>query len=128
MKARWIIFRTMLLALVVLLPSAMRATPRMPSTQRALNVSPCQTVRPQIHAKGLRQRQRMREAAYSLPGQHRPASRLHRNRGKKINIERDRMAGPGCRFLRRYILSMAPAPLDAPDGRNPSRGPPALSL
>lgn len=122
MNARWIILRALLLALMALSPSAMRATPP------TLSVSPCQIARAQIRTSAPMQRQKMREVAYSLPGQHRPASRLHRNRGKKISIERDLIAGPGCLPPCQYIFATTPVPLDGREGPNPSRGPPVLTL
>lgn len=122
MKARWIIFGALLLALVVS-PSAMRAMPRV---QRVF--SPCQIAKSQIRGNYGKQRHKApREVAYSLPGQHRPAPRLHRNRGKKINIQRGLMTMARCFAPCRYVFSITSAPLDVSDGPNPSRGPPAQS-
>lgn len=119
MKARWVIFGALFLAAFVS-PSAMRAMPRVSS------VYPCLAAKSRILPTYQRQRQPApREVAYSLPGQHRPASRLHRNRGKKISIERGLMTFAGCSAPRPYVFSPTTAPLDTPAGPNPSRGPPA---
>lgn len=122
MKARWIIFRVLLLVLVVS-PTSMRAMPRV------MPVVPCQIAKSEIRTTYDKQRHRApREVAYSLPGQHRPAPRLHRNRGKKISIERGLVALSGSSAPSRYIFSIVSAPLDGREGPNPPRGPPAQAL
>lgn len=122
MKARWIILRALLLALVVS-PSALRAMPRL------LSVPSCQNAKSQIRANHARQKHKTGlEVAYSQPGHHRPAQRMHRIRGKKIGIERGFIAGQGSSARNRYVFSVSRARLQDPDGPNPSRGPPSQSL
>ena len=121
MKARWIIFGALLLALVVSAP-AMRAMPR------ALRVSPCQASKSQTpanHAAG--KVKPLREVTYSLPV-HKPATRLHRIRGKKLSIERGFMRAQGSSAPSGYVFSIAREPQQDSDGPNPSRGPPSQSL
>lgn len=120
MKARWIIFGALLLALAVS-PPALRAMPR------ALSVSSCKTSKSQIRTNHAGRPKLQREVAYSLPA-HRPATRLHRNRGKKLSIERGFVRAQGFSAPSRYVFSMPRARLQDLDGPNPSRGPPTQSL
>jgi hypothetical protein len=122
MKARWLIFGVLLLAFVVS-PSEMRAIPHVP------RMYPCPIAKTRVRNNYARQSQRApREVAYSLPGHHRPAPRLHRIRGKKISIERSFIAATGSALPSRYVFAISPASLEGPDGPNPSRGPPSQSL
>lgn len=118
MKARRIILGALLLALVVS-PSAMRAM------SRSLSAPACQAPRPRIYTTHAGRTERApRKVADSLPGQNRPAPRLHRIRGKKISIQRGFVAPQRCSAQSRYLFAMAPVTLEDPDGPNPSRGPP----
>lgn len=120
MKARWIIFRVLLLVLVAS-PSAMRAMPR------SLGGPACRIAR--IHASYARPaHQIMRGALYTLPPHHRPTPRLHRIRGKKISIQSSLIVAEGCPGQCRYSFLIYPARMQEPDGPNPPRGPPTSYL
>jgi hypothetical protein len=121
MKARWVIFGVFLLAVAVS-PAAMRAVPLAP----AFTSPP--TTKFEIHTNYARHKhQSLRKVISSLPG-HRPATRLHRIRGKKLSIERAMLKAQGSSTPSRYVFSIAQVRPQNSDGPNPSRGPPASSL
>jgi hypothetical protein len=120
MKARSLILRALLFA-VVLAPSALRAS------ARPLGAPSCTVMKPQMRAglvgvKAVRTPDRLVAAK---PGHHGPAPRLHRIRGKKINIQSGFVSAPRC-YARTVFLFSAESFIQ-PDmgGPNPSRGPPS---
>lgn len=122
MKARSILFRALLVVLVVS-PTAMLALPQ------ALSVRSCQTPQPQIRTRYEAQGHRTTHLLVaSLPGHHGPATRLHRNRGKKISVQRGFVTTQGSPASSRHLFSNASVCMLDQDGPNPSRGPPALSI
>jgi len=121
MKARWIILGAVLLAFVVS-PTAM------PAMAHGLSVSPCRIAKSQSPASQARhRRQAMRAVAFSLPG-HRPATRLHRIRGKRLSIEQGLLKAQRSSAPSWYVFPVSQARLQDADGPNPSRGPPARVL
>jgi hypothetical protein len=122
MKARWILFRALLLVLVVS-PTAMWALPR------TLSLPSCQTPKHQIRTSYDGHGHRTtHQLVASLPGHHGPATRLHRKRGKKISISRGFVIAQGSSATSRYRFSKVSVCMWDQDNPNPSRGPPALSL
>lgn len=128
MKTRGIIFGALLLALA-LSPSALRAMSRS-SSAPSWSAHSCQILKPQSHTSYGRQAQKSpHKIGASLPGHRGPAARLHRNRGKKISLQRGFAIARGCSEPSGYLFSLAPVRMQDPDGPNPSRGPPTeLSL
>jgi hypothetical protein len=103
MKTRWSIAGALLFALV-LAPSALRAS------ARPIGSSSCHVSKARFHSDSAaeRTRENLVQLVASAPSHHTPAPRLHRIRGKKINV------------------LDASSELQIIDGPNPSRGPPSL--
>jgi hypothetical protein len=123
MKTRWSIAGALLFALV-LAPSALRAS------AKPMAVSSCQVSKTQFHANsaGKRTGGNLVQLA-SAPSHHTPAPRLHRIRGKKINVQGSTILALRCFAASRYLVQDASSELQIIDGPNPSRGPPSqLSL
>ena len=120
MKTRWSIAGALLFALV-LGPFALRAS------ARPMAASSCDQAKSQlrINPPGSRTGGTLIQLVASVPGHQAPTPRLHRNRGKKINID-----GSAIPALQPVAATCYLAPgtsfvqLD-PDGPNPSRGPPS---
>ena len=120
MKARSFVVRVLLLALV-LAPSAIRASARQlgaPSCRVAKSKSPASRV-------GGRTSGSLIQLVASTPGHHAPAPRLHRFRGKKLNIERGLVSTPRRITSTHFLVSDARVSQMELDGPNPSRGPPS---
>jgi hypothetical protein len=99
-----------------------------PSAQRLwgspLSASPCHDRKPLIHSRG----RVPSNLTLSRTAHQHPATRMHRIRGKKINVQ-DPV--PAASLSCVSLASSAPAPSPVPhdlDGPNPSRGPPPLYL
>jgi hypothetical protein len=118
MKVRWITFGALLLALFVS-PSAARAS------MRSLGVSTCQTPKPLIGSIYRGNAQAPSRVAFSIPGHQHPAPRLHRIRGKRINMQPGFTIAQGCPGKSCYVFAGDSARLQDAKGPNPSRGPPA---
>lgn len=120
-KARWAIFGTLLLALSVS-PTAMRAMPR------TLSLFTPPTAKSQTHTNRVSHRHsEARKVVSSQPG-HRPATRLHKIRGKKLSVDRDVLNAQASSAPSQYVFSIARVRQQDTGGPNPSRGPPAQSL
>lgn len=121
MKARSFILRALLIA-VVLAPFAL------PATARPLGAHSCRVPKAQFRtAPEVIQAPRPTEQLVaSIPGHRGPTTRLHRIRGKKINIERGFASAPRCFARTRFLLSAVSLMQQELGSPNPSRGPPSL--
>jgi hypothetical protein len=120
MKSRWSIAIALLFALL-LAPSAMRAS------VRPMGSTSCQVAKGQFHVNSIGRQAggNLAQILASKPGQHTPAPRLHRNRGKKINIEGTAIPSLQCVAATRRQTSCMSFVQENSDGPNPSRGPPS---
>jgi hypothetical protein len=124
MKTRWSIAGALLFALV-LAPSALRAS------ARPIGSSSCHVSKARFHSDSAakRTRENLVQLVASAPSHHTPAPRLHRIRGKKINVQGSTILALRCFAASRYLVQDASSELQIIDGPNPSRGPPSqLSL
>ena len=120
MKIRWSIAGALLFALV-LGPSALQASAR-PATGSSCHLarSPLRISQP-----GSRTGWAAIQLVASVPGHQAPAPRLHRNRGKKINIDGSVIPALQPVAATGYLAPGTSFVQQDPDGPNPSRGPPS---
>lgn len=123
-KTRWSIAGTLLFVLA-LAPFAMLAS------ARPMGASSCHLADPRSHSNiaGKRKGGNLVQLVASRPGHHTPAPRLHRIRGKRINVQGNAILALQCFTTIRVVVQEATSGLRIMDGPNPSRGPPSqLSL
>lgn len=122
MKTRGLIVRTLLLALLLSPSSALRA---FGSRMLASSWQPQkQQLQAEPTAEGMAGAVNL--SVVSVPGHRAPAQRLHKSRGKRINIDSALLPAPGSSAIDRLLFSdmaMVQKELDCP---NPPRGPPTL--
>jgi hypothetical protein len=120
MKTRWSIAGALLFALVWA-PSALRAS------AKPMAVSSCHVSKSRFHSNnaGKRTRENLVQLVASAPSHHTPAPRMHRIRGKKINVQGSTILALRCFAASRYLVLDASSDLQNIDGPNPSRGPPS---
>ncbi|MGC1422235.1 MAG: hypothetical protein WA354_13255 [Terracidiphilus sp.] len=120
MKARIFILRALLFALV-LAPSALR------TSARPLGASSCRVAKPELRAshEDRRTGEVLDQLVASTPGNHAPATRLHRIRGKKISTQWGLVATPLSCAPSHFLVSDVRVCEQDMDGPNPSRGPPS---
>jgi hypothetical protein len=120
MKARIFIVRAFVLAMV-LAPSTLWAS------ARHLGVSSCRVEKAHYRASHTsRQRGRtLGQLVAAMPRHHAPAPRLHRIRGKKINVQSGLVFMARSYAPTRFDISDAQVGQQDLDGPNPSRGPPS---
>lgn len=115
MKARWSIAGALLFALM-LAPSALRAS------TAPMGASSCPASKAQFAGKPAAGS--LVELLPSRPGQYSPAPRLHRLRGKRINVQNSAIQALHCFVALRFLVPDALSGPQVIDGPNPSRGPP----
>lgn len=120
MKTRWSIAGVLLFALV-LAPTALRAS------AGPKGAASCHVAMGQLHSPdaGGRTGVSLVQLVASQRGQHTPAPRLHRIRGKKINVQGSTIPALQCIAATRFLVPDASSGLQIIDGPNPSRGPPS---
>ncbi len=120
MKNRWSIAAALLFALM-LAPTALRAS------TAPMRAPSCHVSKAQFHSDrpGRLTGRSLVQLLASRPGQHTPAPRLHRTRGKKINIQGSTILALQCFTATRFVAADASSGLQIIDGPNPSRGPPS---
>lgn len=122
MKARRFIFRVLLLALL-LSPSGIRAF------GSRLSAPSCRIPTRHLHGGHSKaQAEVQHHLAVALPSRHSPTTRLHRNRGKKLNIQRDFAAAPLLSVRNGHLFAGVIDCQQELAGPNPSRGPPSHLL
>ena len=120
MKTRWSIAGVLLFALV-LAPTALRAS------ARTKGAPSCHVAMGQFHSvdEGKRTGVSLVQLVASRRGQHSPAPRLHRIRGKKINVQGSTILALQGIAATRFLVPDISSGLQSIDGPNPSRGPPS---
>ena len=121
MKARRFTLRALLFALL-LAPFALG------SWAKPLSAPSCHVPKTQHRTKNksVLSGWAVRSCLVSRP-EHRLVARLHRNRGKKINLQDAFVLAPERGSTVPYRFSLAPKVQQNVDGPNPSRGPPSHS-
>lgn len=120
MKIRWSIAGALLFALV-LGPCALQASAR-PAAASSCHLAKAQL---RINQPGSRTAGAAIQLVASVPGHQAPAPRLHRNRGKKINIDGSVIPALQPVAATCYLTPGTSFVPQDPDGPNPSRGPPS---
>ena len=118
MKVRWSIAGAVLFALTLALSA-------LPASARPVRAASCHVVKPQFRSINGRFRYSRYQLVGHVPRHHAPAPRLHRIRGKRINIQ-----GSTAPDLQRYaetriLVPGASSGTQTMEGPNPSRGPPS---
>jgi hypothetical protein len=121
MKVRFSIAGALLFVLV-LAPTALRAS------ARSMRVPPCRVAKTQRHINGAGTSNAVHLVQLVAPGpghHHTPAPRLHRIRGKKINVQGSPLPLLQSFAATRYLVPDTLFGRQNMDGPNPSRGPPS---